>query len=177
MVRGLFMVLSALSLLLCVGTCGLWLRSYWYQDDVGRHTADRAKWVLLSWRGELVAFHETRAGLSRSEPSWATYSGPVEKNYTFGTARWWLLGFAFHTSSGTGIGGPGPFTFRTDYFLVPYWFPAALTIILSAQLLRILVRSSRHRRSGTCIRCDYDLRATPGRCPECGTIPGPTGNA
>jgi hypothetical protein len=36
--------------------------------------------------------------------------------------------------------------------------------------LAALVRRHRRRTKGLCPCCRYDLRATPGRCPECGAI-------
>jgi hypothetical protein len=60
-------------------------------------------------------------------------------------------------------------------YAVPWWFIMFVTAIMpSIAFLRW--RSSRRRhRTGLCMHCGYDLRATPDRCPECGAIPGQAG--
>jgi hypothetical protein len=57
--------------------------------------------------------------------------------------------------------------FRSWQVLVPLWFATLLFGALPA--LRLYRRLRRPHPPGLCPACDYDLRATPGRCPECGT--------
>jgi hypothetical protein len=62
---------------------------------------------------------------------------------------------------------------------VQYWFPAILLGAAPAARAAAAVRRARRRRrfarAGLCVGCGYDVRATPGRCPECGLEPTPAG--
>jgi hypothetical protein len=66
-----------------------------------------------------------------------------------------------------------PRSFRHYTLVVPFW--AAYSLVAALPLVRASRALSRRRRwrryPGRCRRCGYDLRATPQRCPECGTIP------
>jgi uncharacterized OB-fold protein len=47
----------------------------------------------------------------------------------------------------------------------------ALLILPMSRILSILRALRRNRLDGgLCLTCGYDLRATPDRCPECGTL-------
>ena len=54
---------------------------------------------------------------------------------------------------------------------LPYWLilPVALIPPITWTVRR--VRLARRQRIGHCLACGYDMRATPDRCPECGTSP------
>jgi hypothetical protein len=60
------------------------------------------------------------------------------------------------------------------FLRIPYWMlvvVAAVPAVMGALALCRLRRVA----YGTCPTCGYDLRATPDRCTECGTIPDKVG--
>jgi hypothetical protein len=74
---------------------------------------------------------------------------------------------------------PATFLFKwrptraTPQFQCVWLISAPLTILFVLLAVHSRREFNRRTRLGLCPRCGYDLRATPDRCPECGTIPPP----
>ncbi len=51
---------------------------------------------------------------------------------------------------------------------IPYWFLMISLLLPFARWAFLLHRRRRWVRTGHCAACGYDLRASVGRCPECG---------
>jgi rRNA maturation protein Nop10 len=180
MLRRLFTVLSALSLLLCVAVAVLWVRSYWVEDQwmlSATTLADgraRFRQYTLQLRCGTFTFIHRRlesvdpvsVRLAAEEP--ARRSG----HFTMGVSNchsfWWHMRF----SHGTAVNPRGPWSSVSKWVRLPAWMPAAAFAPSPAiWLVKFRRRSvaARRRVRGLCPSCGYDLRATPGRCPECGT--------
>jgi len=62
-------------------------------------------------------------------------------------------------------------SYRFRYVVIPHWVFVTLFAIPPLLRFRAWRRQRRRAIAGTRAKCGYDLRATPERCPECGTMP------
>jgi hypothetical protein len=184
MIRRLFTLLSAVSLLLCVATCALWARSYRLSDQVKWDRIDGVGWIRTAeghvMSGLFVGNHSggpadyygLKYASDRASPP---LNGLVLLNHDAGDTdfSWERGGFAWYEMR----------AMRGNLHAIavaPFWAVAGVTAVLPLGwfAVRRRIRSRRRERSGLCPACGYDLRASPGRCPECGadpSDPAPTG--
>jgi hypothetical protein len=161
-------IVAAVSLLLCVGTVAFWMRSY------SRHEcADLSVFGTTLQAG--VDSGRVVVEIIGSNPGWgdaedqevvrkAARAAGVHFQFRSEERRAWFPGaYGFGYADNYGLG------MRWQTFTVPLWLVSGLFVVL---VFACRVRRWRTRaRIGRCVRCAYDIRATPGRCPECGTVP------
>lgn len=172
--RRLFNLAALVSLLLCVGVAGLWVRSYWASDQLryGNLRNGRLPFpaqMLALQRGHIFIQHAPLAAHHDGTIQWRYEVLPAVSSGTYAAfydqfwnddEHWTFVGFRIIR---VGLGYP----VRT--FVIPLWLVCLVLLILPGHRL---IHRLRHRYpSGKCQLCGYDLRATPERCPECGMVP------
>jgi hypothetical protein len=146
--RRLFNIVTALSLLLCAGMLAMWVRSF-----LPTHLRFQAK------QGRLVVYANEMPDAA-FEQVMGILGTPMAIPWD-----WERLGVAKVQMS--------YFGHQTLILAVSFFWLAGAFATLPAWWVIDRWRRQRRGRGHRCVRCGYDLRATPDRCPECGTVVPP----
>lgn len=166
--RGLFTLCSAVSLLLCVAVCVLWVRGRHQRDvltlKLGEH---RVLWVETVQDGGFEFVQQTGAPSGVFQSGWITAepTGPLPASTRHG------FGAVSTTLPVSYDGGQSATVIGLTAVTIPTYMLALLTALLPTVWISIAWRQERVRnrtKRGLCPRCGYDLRASPERYPECG---------
>ena len=188
--RKLFNLATAISLVLCIAIVALWGRSYWkaeviqYQSPMGTPPCKLRYLQIYSVHGglSLRLLRETYPQLKETElasPYWNAHIAGLRRDVGWKYEALSplqnpriFIGFdAQHEISSIEPWRRGSvIDYESWVGTIPFWFLMLLTLtpclILAYRRIR---RATRRKAAGLCPTCGYDLRATPERCPECGT--------
>jgi len=171
----LFNGLALWSLLLCIATIFLWITSYFSQLDIN-WAGNSVSWELVISRGEM-SFSRVKwaSPIPTNNLGW-NLSGVAPRSLpdqlqsltgVIGHFRFRAFGFAFFTLHRLTV-------FNGRQFLWPCW---ALALLAALTPVVWMIRKRQRSKPGHCMVCGYDLRATPDRCPECGSVPATANNS
>jgi hypothetical protein len=191
MKRRLFNLLVGVSLLLCVATIILWVRSYGHHHDQVRWNSEITKashqtgFSFESRPGHVIFWYATTDGENLVTPPGGYWYFESVKDTPADVAmreendeKPGLLGVASAHRAGT-LPATGGFdrigstasSYKEWILSFSYWLLSFLFLLPATFAMAAHRRVIRDRRLQKCLICGYDLRATPNRCPECGTAP------
>jgi hypothetical protein len=175
----IFTAISALSLLLCLAAMGVWIGSYFegYNVEYEQPCTASAEFRTTSLEGKSFSgqvrlcavgynLYVCRGAIFLNEIG--VYQDPTLSIHSFGWQRDEMsldLMARYLPES----------LFAFDLHPPGIKFPILMLALAFAGLpmiqFRRRTRLRRRLAKGVCPVCGYDLRATPERCPECGTVP------
>jgi len=165
-IRRLLNLATILSLLVCVAVIALWVRSYSRRLGIVTWNPKGGRVVAVEYGG---VYYQYGSYVQRRKFEWQGLSAPPATVRLYDFAKHRFAGFYFLADDRKGVAdrlGPGHWVVG-----VALWFCLALAGVLPAIRIWRLTRRRQRLSAGLCPTCGYDLRATPGRCPECGTMP------
>jgi hypothetical protein len=144
--RRFFTFCSALSVLVFVAICALWVRTETSPQPDWYRISDHRSYGISTEVGGVIGFlQQERTSYQSDDPADVLFN---------------RAGFRYYRITSAGM--------RRWNLALPFWVMASATAILPLWWVARRARAGRRRRAGHCLRCGYDLRATPERCPECG---------
>ena len=171
MKRRVFNLLTVMSLVLGIGVAAFWADSYGRSVTIGHVSMDSdavSVVELESYIGGIVLqrYPLSPKGFKTSDMGWF-YGSRIGQRSDLSVDEQYFGRFDLVTNRTNRSALP------VGYYLLsfPWWLPLVGCTILPAWWLFCLRRAKRRSVAGCCVVCGYDLRATPERCPECGTVP------
>jgi hypothetical protein len=182
--RWAFNLATAASLVVCLVFVGFWVRSKatddiwelllrWRDGDVGniRH------YQCVSGEGQIHFTYQSNILSRVRDPlEWGPDGKVVAWRMWITPPRSTRQGVRFVTFHGfvaRRLSAPAnartSVRFKGYHVAIPHWFAVLVSGVLPTVWLIAHLRRARRAAAGHCPTCGYDLRASPDRCPECGT--------
>jgi hypothetical protein len=190
MKRHLLNALALLSLLLFVATGMMWVRSEHVSDEwdiafsrlIKPQGQNSTMLGLSTFRGDVeiqglrLRIPDTQALMADLGSKhdlmplngWEfSHEHPPEGLDLIDRSTFWRrIGFGFRsTGAASEYGAESSWIIAT-----PAWLILIVSLLMPLQRVFSFISRHRRKRRRLCVHCGYDVRATPDRCPECGTV-------
>ena len=161
--RWFLRILTSISLMMAIVFSVVYWKSYseFHLLRLARSNDQLYIFIEPAVPGELRIAHIAQPSPSHG-PQW---------RYTRYRTEHGLLRFTLGVQKSPFSTGSSP---KSGDWRIPLYFPLTLSLLLPTWMLIRTIIAHRRRIAGEminhCKKCGYDLRGTPERCPECGTV-------